>query len=154
MGWENTFQYFVAPGVVALIVIAAQYVFVPKMEREKTRESELFRHQKSIFLHAIEIVDRILNAQQLEKLDPEKFKGHQPLVNVPTTEEVNKVFSQLVLLTYDEDIPKGFGHFFGPKIGGDILAKRGEFIVSLRKELYKKHTSTPAAKIPFYYHRQ
>jgi hypothetical protein len=150
---ESAFQYLVAPGVVALIVIVAQYFLLPKIESEKARATQLFQHKREVCLDAIRLVDKHINAQNLSGLDG-MFQGHKPGVHVPT-DEINSVLAQLILsITDEKDIPNKFVNFFGPTIAGDVLVKRGEFILSLRREIYnKKYCDLSADKIGFYYNR-
>ena len=53
MTWLSAFQYLIAPGVVAVILLFAQYFTQPKIEREKAREIELFKHKKEIFISTL-----------------------------------------------------------------------------------------------------
>ncbi len=143
-------EYFIAPSVVALLVLSAQYFVFPRLEREKTKAVELFKHQKDTFGRVIELVDQCINSQNLQMLDQEKFRGHRPTSH-PDMQEVNRIYSQLILLAGDQTIPKAFIDFFGPTIGGDVLVKRGELILSLRNELYDRKMALSPEEVGFYY---
>ncbi len=147
--FEPWLEYFIAPSVVALLVLGVQFLVLPRLEREKTRVVELFKHRKDVFVQAIRLVDQQINAQHLMKLNPTMFKGHVPL-NAANTNDVNRIYSDLLLLAENSDVPQAFSEFFASTIGGDILVKRGAFILRLRKELYATSVDLQPEKVPFY----
>jgi len=132
-------------------VFAVILLFIAVHTAIKTaRGTQLLQHKRDVFVEAIQLVDKHINAQENLRNFGGMFAGHIPLDHVPT-EDINRVLSQLVMLSAsNEEIVTTFTDFFGETIGGDILVKRGSFVNLLQKDLYKKKTTLLPERIPFY----
>lgn len=133
-------QYFIAP-IVTATVIARQYFLLPKLEREKTKEVELWKNKKDTFIKAINLID--------EKYETLNFgDGMSSVFN--KEQEVNKIYTELLLFSKDAEIPEMFWKFFDSKTAILSAQDRGKFISILRKDL--GHGEVDPTKIPVFHH--
>ncbi len=143
MSIEKIIEYFIAPAVVGIVVIIAQFFIQPKIQKEITAQSELWLKKEEIYIKTIGLVDK--------RFDSMFFKDSKPTVEPPTTQEINEVFRQLLLLCDDDEIIIRFQKFMDISIYEYCSpVNRGGFINLLRKDLSKKKFSIKSEEIPYF----
>ncbi|MCK4905080.1 hypothetical protein KAS42_02385 [bacterium] len=148
---ENMFlKYFIAPAVVALILLVAQFILHPLLEKKIIMKKELWLEKKEVYWESIYLIDKSYDSLALSK---EGYPGHIPTKNKPNTQEINEVYRKLFLLSENEDIPVIFIRFFD-KDSKFSAALRGEYIKLLRKDLDGFKIRTDSEKIPFFYNTE
>ena len=135
-------QYFLAPLITALIIFIAQFFLLPKLEKNKTAQVELWKEKKDVFIQSIELIDR-----RYQCLSFGGKKGDGSVFNEP--EKVNKIYTKLLILSENPSIPKKFWRFFDNLVSKYTPAERGEFILLLQKELGQKNNTKPE-NIPYF----
>jgi hypothetical protein len=141
--WTPVFTA-VLSGAVLLIL---QLFIMPRLERAKTIEQELWRAKRDAFIGAMKLMDRHLNYADWRGSDVPA--GYIPDYDqVPKSDELNEIISLLVLLSDNVEIGIKFGNMF--KLGMVFSpADRTDFLVLLRKELFRKKTKIDRNKVPF-----
>jgi hypothetical protein len=130
--------------VVGVIMLMAQLFITPKIERDKLVAQEQWKAKRIAFSEAISLVDQHFSAGNWT--GPDVPKKQTPTVEKPSPLEINRVYSELMLLSEDIKIPKAYITFFNT---GGSAGTRGEFIIMLRKELFKSEISIKPEDIPF-----
>ncbi len=132
-------QYFLAPITTGVIIFIAQFFLLPKLERNKVAQVELWREKKDVFIKSVELID-----EKYQSLD--FGKGHKTTFSKPM--EVNKIYTRLLILSENQKIPDKFWKFFDNSVLKYTPAERGEFILLLQKELGLKSDTRPN-EIPY-----
>ena len=136
-------EFFIAPTVVALIVIIAQFFIQPLMQKNITAQSELWLHKKEIYIKAIAIIDK--------RFDSMVFGSSQQTAEPPTNKEINEVYRELLLVCDDDEILIRFQKFMDTSVEGYCSpANRGDFINLIRKDLGESKFSIKPEKIPYF----
>jgi len=137
------FEHLVAPAVVGLIVIAAQFFLQPLIQERIASRSELWIQKRALYATALELVDK-----QFGSLT---FGGQSPINRQPTTDELNAVYRQLFLYADDKEIITMFRKFMDASIENyNSPYNRGRFLIRLRQDLGKSATSLSADTIPYF----
>ena len=108
------------------------------------KDFELFIYKKDVYTEVIRVVDK--------KFDSMNFHDSKPISSEPTTQEMNKVYRQLLLVTDNEEIPSFFMKFMDNATCNTYCspAMRGAFLKLLRKDLGKSVLKMRADSIPYY----
>ena len=126
-------------GGVALLL---QFLVLPRLEREKTLQQELWKAKRDAFLEAAQLVDQYLACMPWEGA-PADF---EPSVDsIPDMSEVNRILHLLLLVSNDMRIPELFEHMFVGVISGQ---DRSEFLSRLRNELFASRENI--RRVPFF----
>lgn len=136
-------EFLISPIVVALVVILAQFVIQPLMQKIITAQNELWLHKKKIYVNTIELIDK--------RFDSLRFVGAEPTGNAPTENEINANYRELLLLTDNQEIVTSFQNFMDTSLNGYASpANRGKFIQLLRIDLGKSRIGIEDDRIPYF----
>ena len=134
-------QYFLAPIITGAIIFIAQFFLLPRLEKNKTAQVELWREKKDAFIKSVELID-----EKYQSLD--FGKGSKSIFS--KSPEVNKIYIRLLILSENKDIPNRFWKFFDNSKSQFTPIERGEYILLLAKELGSKNDTQPD-EIPYIY---
>jgi hypothetical protein len=115
-----------------------------ELDNINKKDFELFIYKKSVYSEVIRVVDK--------KFDSMNFHDSKPISSEPTTQEMNEVYRQLLLVTDNEEIPSLFMKFLDNKTCNTYCspARRGEFLKLLRDDLGKSVLKMRVDSIPYY----
>jgi hypothetical protein len=137
------FKTVISPIIVAVVVIAAQFVIQPLMQRNIIAQTELWLQKKQVYIETIELIDK--------RFDSMEFKNSKPMRNLPTTDEINNVYRQLLFFCDNSEILTDFRNFMDLSVEGYCSpANRGKFIKLLREDLGKSKLSIADEEIPYF----
>jgi|SRR3989338_363341 len=137
------FESLISPIVVALVVILAQFIIQPLMQKIITAQNELWLHKKKIYINTIELIDK--------KFDSLKFADKEPTGDVPTENEINATYRELLLLADSQEILTSFQNFMNTSLKDyNSPANRAKFIQLLRVDLGKSRIGLEDDKIPYF----
>jgi hypothetical protein len=143
MWTEKLLQYLVGPVVVGVVVVLAQYIIQPKIQKASTAESELWRAKRDVYMKVITVLDR--------RFDSMNYKGAAPVTEGPVPSEINEIFRELLIMCDNDEIPARFTKFMNVAVEGYCSpANRGEFINMLRLDLGKRSFSITPGEIPYF----
>lgn len=133
-------KFFIAPITTGSFILVVQFFLLPKLERNKTAQIEFWKERYKSFIMALELVDKKYGSLDFGN-------GNKGVFNEES--EVNKVYTKLLILSGNKDIPEKFWKFFDNSRKKLTPVERGEFILLLQKELGQKNKTKPE-KIPFF----
>ncbi len=137
------FQTVIGPIIVALIVIVAQLIIQPLMQRKITAQTELWLQKKQVYIETIELIDK--------RFDSMKLEDSVHIGKPPITDEINNVYRQLLFFCDNDEILIDFHKFMDLSIEGYCTpANRGNFMKLLREDLGKSKLSIVDEKIPYF----
>lgn len=119
-------QYFLAPTITAFLISLGQLYLIPKLEKKKITQAELWKEKKQVFIEALELVNDIMASlfdEEMKKEMTGKLK------------KVNNTQTKLIILSENQSIPETFADFFDKTKQSPSPAQRAEFMINLRKEL-------------------
>ena len=136
-------EYFLAPAMVAIIVIFVQFFIQPEVQKKATIKTELWLEKKRIYVETVKMIDK--------RFDSMFFDSAEPIVNTPTTQEINKVFRELLLMCDNDEIIIKFQSFMDYSVEDYCSpASRGDFINLIREDLGKDKFSIKPEVIPYF----
>ena len=139
----NVFTHLVSPTVVGLIVVIAQFFIQPLMQERVTSKSELWLQKRELYVRTMSLIDN--------KYDSLIFGNIKPISIAPTSQEMNEVYRELLLVSDDENVITEFGNFMdNSRTDYNSPYKRGEFIIRLRKDLGESIVSLKPDAIPYF----
>jgi hypothetical protein len=145
---ERLIELTVPGVVVGLIVLVAQLLIIPRMEKAKLIVQEHWKSKRDALLEAIRLIDRFLSTANWKGIDAPN--DLVPSMDKPSGREINDVFSKLLLVAENSEIPNRF-YKFSAKGHDSFPATRGEFILLLREELFKAQTRIKPEEVPYFF---
>ena len=130
------------------VTLGLQFLVLPKLERNKTIEQELWRTKKDTFLAAMGLVDRMLACAPWHGDVPADYTPN--VEHIPDSNELNEQFHRLLLVVDDMKIPNMFRTFMS---GVTTAADRGTFLLLLRRELFRSKVRLDPNTVPFFFPR-
>lgn len=144
---ESLLQYFIAPGIVALIVIILQLFFGHIIASKELKSKEAWLEKKKVFSEALSILDRGLLSREIEEL-PDKKRRHVPIPSEePSPQELNNTYRSLLLVAKNPDILRSFMKLTEQ---GGYLSERAQFINLLRDELFGSKFKIHEGEVGFF----
>lgn len=126
------------------VLLLLQFFVLPRLEREKTTQRELWKTKKEVFLDSITLVDRVLACVPWDGAPADYLASVE---DFPDTNELNKQLHQLLLLSDDIRIPQKFVHLIS---GISDSTDRSDFLLLLRRELSGSKLKLSAEEFPFF----
>ncbi len=140
------FQYFMAPVIVALIVIIFQLLFSHIVASRKLKVKEEWLEKKRVFSEALRVLDKSFSSGDI--IEPSNEKRHIPLPNEkPSSQEMNEAYRGLLLVVKNPEILRFFIKLMGQ---GGNLVERARFINLLRKELFGSTFEINVGEVGFF----
>ena len=139
---RTVFKYLVAPIILSIIVIGAQFFIQPRMEKRITAQTELWLQKKQAYIETIKLIDK--------KFDSLQFKDSAPTRSRPTDKETNDAYTQLLFFCDNEEIIIEFQKFMDVSKDYCSPANRGSFIKLLREDLGKSKLSIVDEEVPYF----
>jgi hypothetical protein len=134
---SSVFQYFLAPLIVGVAILAGQSAVQPIVAESTRAKTERWTAKRDTYVRAVELVNRKFDHLEWHGPDAAPNRDQLHTAPPPTSEEVNRVYAEILLYATHEGVLSSFLRCFGFGQPGNLVLQRDRIamISEMRKDL-------------------